>query len=165
MLRAMKMRLILPLALGLASVCFTPDLSLAQERQWTLDSTDKEAFLVFGVPDTDDVGLSFWCAIGSGKVSAYLPLNAPILKAGQHADMKLTVNGKAFHLPAVAAHDTNGGHMTIEGKFLLKDKLLSVLKNGTSVAVTIKKRTDIYPLVDADFDGLVNACNGLDAGT
>jgi hypothetical protein len=161
----MKMRLILPLALGLASVGFSPDLSLAQERQWNLDSTDKEAFLVFGVPDTDDVGLSFWCAIGSGKVSAYLPLTTPLLKAGQHADMKLTVDGKAFHLPAIAAHDSNGGHMTVEGTFRLTDHLLSILKSGNSVAVTIKKHTDTYPLVDADFDGLVNACNGMDAGT
>jgi hypothetical protein len=165
MLGCMKMRLSVALALTMGGVCIVPVCSLAQERQWSLDSTDREAFLVFGVPDTDDVGLSFWCAIGSGKVSAYLPLKAPILKAGQHTDMKLSVDGKPFHLPATAAPEGNEGRMTLEGTFHLKDKLMGVLKGADSIAVTVKNHTDTYPLADADFASLVNACNGIDSGT
>ena len=165
MLGLMKMRLSVALALALGGACVVPASSLAQERQWSLDSTDREAFLVFGVPDTDDVGLSFWCAIGTGKVSAYLPLTTPVLKAGQHTDMKLSVDGKLFHIPATAAHEGNEGRMTLEGTFHLKDKLMGVLKGGESIAVTVKNHTDTYPLADADFESLVNACNGVDAGT
>jgi hypothetical protein len=161
----MKMRLSVALALALGGACFVPGISLAQERQWSLDSTDREAFLVFGVPDTDDVGLSFWCAIGTGKVSAYLPLTAPLLKAGQHTDMKLSVDGKLFHIPATAALEGKEGRMTLEGTFRLKDKLMGVLKGADSIAVTVKNHTDTYPLADADFESLVNACNGIDAGT
>ena len=38
-------------------------LALAQERQWSLDTVNNQVFLVFGVPESDDVGLSFWCDI------------------------------------------------------------------------------------------------------
>ena len=34
----------------------------AQERQWSLDAGDQDAYLIFGVPDSDDVGVSLWCA-------------------------------------------------------------------------------------------------------
>ncbi len=46
---------------------------MAQERQWTLDASDQDAYLVFGVPDTDDVGISLWCPIRQGVVNLYLP--------------------------------------------------------------------------------------------
>lgn len=33
----------------------------AQEREWSLDASDQEAYLIFGVADSDDVGVSLWC--------------------------------------------------------------------------------------------------------
>ena len=46
---------------------------LAQERQWALDTADNDAFLVFGVAESDDVGISFWCTIGSDKLKVFVP--------------------------------------------------------------------------------------------
>lgn len=160
----MKMRAFVALALVLASVFFAPFPALAQERQWSLDATDREVFLVFGVPDTDDVGISFWCSLNTGKASLYLPLNAPILKSGQRADMKVSLDGKIFHLAGAAAKEGNEGRMTVEGSFRLKDKLMAALTNADSISVTVKNRTDTYPLTDADFEGFVNACNGATEG-
>ena len=160
----MKMRDFVALAFALASVFFAPCPAFAQERQWSLDATDKEVFLVFGVPDTDDVGVSFWCSLNTGKASLYLPLNAPILKSGQRADMKVTLDGKTFHLAGAAAKEGNEGRMTVEGSFRLKDKLMKALGNADSISVTVKNRTDTYPLTDADFEGFVNACNGAATG-
>ena len=53
------MRTRLPIMLATLVLGSAP--SLAQERIWTLDQTDAEVYLVFGVPETDDVGVSFWC--------------------------------------------------------------------------------------------------------
>jgi hypothetical protein len=165
MLRGMKMRFCVALALGLASACVGSVAALAQEREWSLDATEREAFLVFGVPDTDDVGLSFWCAIGSGKISLYLPLTVPMLRAGQRADMSVDVDGKLFHLTGTAAKGDIDGHMTVEGPFRLKDKLLLALKGAAGITVTIKGRSTTYPLNDADFSGLESACDGtVDSG-
>ena len=41
----------------------------AQEREWMLDASDEDAYLIFGVPETDDGGISLWCRIGKGTVS------------------------------------------------------------------------------------------------
>ena len=45
----------------------------AQEREWVLDTSDEDAYLIFGVPDSDDVGVSLWCPIGRGVVNLFVP--------------------------------------------------------------------------------------------
>ena len=61
------------LLIVLATLVLGSGLSLAQERIWTLDQTDAEVYLVFGVPETDDVGVSFWCTQQSGIVKIVFP--------------------------------------------------------------------------------------------
>ena len=61
----------------LAILVLGSTLALAQERIWNLDQTDQEAYLVFGVPETDDVGVSFWCTLQSGIVKIYVPGRRP----------------------------------------------------------------------------------------
>ena len=47
--------------------------ALAQEREWTLDASEQESYLIFGVADSDDVGLSLWCPNHKGIVNLYVP--------------------------------------------------------------------------------------------
>ncbi len=136
----------------------------AQERQWTLDATAQEAFLVFGVPETDDVGLSFWCKIGTKKMSAYMPANVAKLHVGETTTMHITANGKTFNLPAKAAMDGVKGKFTVEGQFLTTDKLFTNLQAADDVTIAIKNFKASYPLTDADFEGLLSACNGDTGG-
>jgi hypothetical protein len=152
----MNKNLLFSLGLFLASITSAQ----AQERQWTLDATDQEAFLVFGVPETDDVGLSFWCKIGSKKMSAYLPANVAKLRVGEKTTMKITADGKSYNLPAKAALDGNKSKFTVEGQFNVNDKLMTTLQEADDVAITIKNFKASYPLTDADFPGLLSACNG-----
>ncbi|MDE2383221.1 MAG: hypothetical protein KGO53_01270 [Alphaproteobacteria bacterium] len=147
---------------GLALVLAGP--ALAQERQWTLDATDHQAFLVFGVPDTDDVGLSFWCDVGGSTLSAYMPDSFAKLKSGERTKMVLSVDGAKFTLTATAAKDQTANRMTVEGKFKVSDALTKALQNGETVGVAIKGHSATYPLTDADFEGLLNACSGADSG-
>ena len=56
---------------------------LAQEREWAFDTGEADAYLVFGVPETDDVGVSFWCTIGSGEIRVFFPEAGDSLSAGQ----------------------------------------------------------------------------------
>ena len=133
---------------------------LAQEREWSLNSTDTQSYLVFGVPDTDDVGLSFWCETGKTTLSAFLPEPVLKLKRGQKVTMKLVVDGKTTSLPAVADKDDGTGIFTVEGKFSEKSPLLDDLKKGDSVTVSVLSHSSTYPLGDADFDALINTCNG-----
>jgi hypothetical protein len=134
---------------------------VAQERQWTLDATDNQVFLVFGVPETDDVGLSFWCDIGKGTVSAYMPEPQVKLRDGERTRMVISIDGKATRLAGKAEKEQATGHFTVEAPFKLKDALMKKLRDGQSISVSIKGHATTYPLEDADFDGFVDGCNGV----
>ncbi len=157
---AMNKNLNLLTAIFLASISLAQAPVQAQERQWTLDATAQEAFLVFGVPETDDVGLSFWCKIGTKKMSAYMPANVAKLRVGEKTTMHITANRKTSTLPAVAALDGAKGKFTVEGQFLTTDKLFTNLQAADDVTIAIKNFKASYPLTDADFDGLLSACSG-----
>ncbi len=156
----MNKNLIFSTAFVAACIFFGKSPVQAQERQWTLDATAQEAFLVFGVPETDDVGLSFWCKIGTKKMSAYMPANVAKLHVGETTTMHITANGKTFNLPAKAALDGVKGKFTVEGQFLTTDKLFTNLQAADDVTIAIKNFKASYPLTDADFDGLLSACSG-----
>jgi len=153
---SMRKNLFLVIGLFLAS----SHLAQAQEREWSLDATDQEAFLLFGVPNTDDVGISFWCKIGSKIISAYMPASFAKLRAGETTMMNLSVDGKIFRIPAKTAQDSTKGKFTVEGSFSAKDKLVESLTSGQQLSVAIKGHLASYPLNDADFPGLISACNG-----
>ena len=135
----------------------------AQERQWNLESTDKQTFLVFGVPNVEDVGFSFWCEVGKGQMAAFVPENQVPLKVGQSVAMLVSVDGKQQTLRGHVAKDAASGQITVEGKFSLKDILISRLQTGQSLSVSVKGHTHTFPFGDADFAGLLSACKGEDA--
>jgi hypothetical protein len=136
--------------------------ALAQERQWTLDASDKQAFLVFGVPDTADVGLSFWCDIGSKKLSLFVPVAATTAKPGQHPDVKVTVEGKAFKFKGDVEKDQASGLVNVESQFVPDSTFYKTVMNADTISVQVRSERRSYPLSDADFEGLNRACRGED---
>ena len=138
----------------------TSHLAWAQERQWSLNASEKEAFLVFGVPDTDDVGLSFWCEIGTNKTSFFVN-GAPLqLKQNQSTNIKVTIDNQVFVIKAKAAIDSRGQRPSLEGQFKNDDPMLKAAQNGSILKVAVLGQTNTYPLIDADFVGLQRNCAG-----
>ena len=134
--------------------------SFAQEREWTLNASEKEAFLVFGVPDTDDVGLSFWCEIGTNKISVFVNNISGQLKLNQSTNLSLDIDGKKFSVNAKAAVDTSGKSKSLEGQIPSNSPILKAAETGSTLKSTILNHTNTYPLVDADFTGLMRDCAG-----
>jgi len=132
----------------------------AQERQWGLDASDNQAFLTFGVPDSEDVGISLWCEIGNGQMSVFLPETRVPLRVGEAVPMTVTVDGVQKQLRGSAAKDPASGQMTVEAKFSLKDILISRLQGGQTISVRVKGHDNNFPFADADFAGLVDDCKG-----
>ena len=132
----------------------------AQERQWNLDASDKQAFLVFGVPDTADVGLSFWCDIGSKKMSLFVPVSPSLLKPSETPDVVALVDGRSFKFKGEVEKDQASGLVNIESHFLRDDAFFKAVQQGQIIAVQVKSERKSYPLAEADFDGLIRACNG-----
>ncbi len=138
----------------------TASTSLAQEREWTLNASDKEAFLVFGVPDTDDVGMSFWCEIGTNKFSIFVNNIAGQLKDGQRAEMAIEIDNHKFSVKAKAAVEKAGRSKSLEGQIPSNDPILKSAESGSILKTTIQGHTNTYPLIDADFTGLLRTCAG-----
>jgi len=134
--------------------------AIAQERQWSLDTADNQAFLTFGVPDSEDVGLSLWCEIGKNQMSLFMPETKSRLRVGENVPMLVLVNGVRSQLIGIAAKDAASGLMSVEAKFGLKDRLISGLTDAQTISVRVKNHDTNFPFSDADFSGLLATCKG-----
>ena len=146
------------LQLLLASIVFGTTLAQAQERQWYLDQTDQEAYLVFGVPETDDAGVSFWCNVQSGSVKLYEPDADPKLKAADSVPFDVVVADKPFHLKGKTAINEESGSISIEAELKSTDPLFAAFQDANRFSIKIGKSVHIYPLQDADFPAFLDVC-------
>jgi hypothetical protein len=133
----------------------------AQEREWLLDAAEEDVYLLFGVPNTNDVGVSFWCRIGEPEMSLFspLPANAP---ADQPQPVVLVrVDDKTFTL---APRQTENSTGSVEAPLLEQQQpLLDSLKGAERFSVTITDHTSTFPLDGADFNSLLGLCTSKPA--
>jgi hypothetical protein len=126
----------------------------AQEREWVLDATGTDAFLAFGVPNTNDVGVSFWCKIGHQEVSLF----APLTDANMQPVIHVVAGDKDFDLSGKV--NNNDGAITIEALLVPQADILSAFDAAERFSVTLGKHRVTYPLGGADFSGLLKLCAG-----
>lgn len=150
------MRSRLPIMLATLMLGSAP--SLAQERTWTLDQTDAEVYLVFGVPETDDVGVSFWCTQKSGIVRLYFPESDPKLKPAVEENFKLEVAGKAFPLKGKTATNEETTGTSLEAELKTTDPMFAALQAANHFAVKLGSSSHVYPLGEADFSTFLEVC-------
>jgi hypothetical protein len=150
------MRARLPIVLAALMLGSAP--SLAQERIWTLDQTDAEVYLVFGVPETDDVGVSFWCNQQSGIVKLYFPNSDPKLKPGTEVNFKLEVGGKSYPLKGKTAFNEESTGTSLEAELKTTDPMFAALREANRFAVKVGASNHVFPLGEADFPTLLDVC-------
>ncbi len=131
----------------------------AQERQWSLDASGSEAFMVFGVADTDDVGLSFWCKIGSGKISIYERFDRAIIGKAQSTPVKLKIDSEEFDIKMQASVGNGSNSGSLEGPVSVTGTVMNAVSRASEFSITAFGRTMSYPLMDADVDGLLKTCS------
>lgn len=150
------MRTRLPIMLATLVLGSAP--TSAQERTWTLDQTDAEVFLVFGVPETDDVGVSFWCTQQSGVVRLYFPESDPTLKTGVEVDFKLEVAAKTYPLKGKTALNEESAGTSLEAELKTTDPVFDALQKANFFAVKAGSTNHAFPLGDADFPTFLHVC-------
>jgi hypothetical protein len=132
----------------------------AQERDWLLDVGSDEAYLIFGVPDTDDVGVSLWCPLNKGIVNLYLPRPAREFKNIKTRDVplkvtagreKVTFRGKLDAPPDSAV-------AVVELEIPATHPLLAAMPSADRLTIQFGKQTLIFPIYGADVAGLVELC-------
>jgi hypothetical protein len=135
--------------------------SLAQEREWQLDATDQDAFLVFGVPQSDDVGVSFWCRLGSKKLKLMAPIVGTRLKQGASIPVVVQIGGKDFAMIGRSAIGAKGTQDTVEAETPAEGPLVDALKTSDRFGVKVGAHQATYPLLNADLEGLLKLCRDL----
>jgi hypothetical protein len=149
----MLRRLTILAALSLAAAA-----AAAQEREWQLDSSDTEAYLTFGVPESDDVGLSFWCPLHSGRISLFVPDAGQDLKAGPPVKLVVQLGGKSFTYTGKTQANEESGGVSVEAELAAGDALFAAFKGQDRLSLTIAKEQQNFPLEGADAAGLVALC-------
>jgi hypothetical protein len=132
-------------------------LAVAQEREWSLGASGEDVFLAFGVPETADIGVSFWCKIGAQDVSVFAPLPPADAQKADVSKVVLDAGARTFPLSANVIEDSS-----VEGRLVPQGDVLAALKASDRFALTVGAHKTTYPLEGADFDGLLAMCANKD---
>ena len=146
------------IALALALTGALAASAAAQERQWSFDTSGDDAYLVFGVPDTDDIGVSFWCAMGSGEIRLFIPAAGEILMPDEPIAFTVTVGSEIFNLSGRSTPNEEAGGTSLEAILTPAHPLFEALGEADRFKLETGGQEHIYPLADADLAGLQRLC-------
>jgi hypothetical protein len=148
-------RLPLVLALGLLAGS-----AHAQERDWMLDASEEDAYLIFGVPDSDDVGVSLWCPIGKGSVNLYLPVPTRLLEAAKDKAAPITITAGTESATFRGKADINrlADVSSIEAEIDALHPLIAALATADRFTVKAANADLIFPLYNANVEDLLALC-------
>jgi hypothetical protein len=147
------------LAISLSIIAVLAASAAAQERQWELNTSEEDAYLVFGVPETDDVGVSFWCPLHSGEVRLFVPEGDDSLPRNTTIDFAIEAEGKSFAFKGKTVPNEEAGTASLEASFQVNDPLFAAMQKSDRFRITIAGKDQIYPLGDADVAGLLRLCS------
>jgi hypothetical protein len=149
------LRLTLVLALGLLT-----GHAHAQERDWMLDASEEDAYLIFGVPDSDDVGVSLWCPIGKGSVNLYLPVPTRLLEKNKDKAAALTVTAGKESATFRGKADINqlAAVSSIEAEIDANHPLITALVTADRFSVKAGGADLVFPLYNAGVEDLLALC-------
>lgn len=149
-------RFLLPLlALGLLA-----GEAAAQEREWSLDASDQEAYLIFGVPDSEDVGVSLWCPAKKGIVNLFVP--RPTVELAKIPRKKAATTVKAGEETATFGGkielNTDATSSSVEVEIPVDHPLLKAMEQADRFTVIVDRHEVVFPLYDADVATLLDIC-------
>jgi hypothetical protein len=132
--------------------------AMAQERQWNFDVSDTDAYLLFGVPESDDVGMSFWCGLRTGDINIIFPEADPTLPADSDLQFTITAGEETITVDGKTSANEEAGSISVETHLAESDPFWRHMLDADRFKVSIGKEELIFPLVDAELAGFMLAC-------
>lgn len=123
-----------------------------------LDASGEDAYLVFGVPDSDDVGISLWCPLQRGEVNIYMPAAPEGVTPGQEIAVTVSTDETAFELRGRAESADGGTAASIEATVTIDHPVLAALMDADRFRLKVAGEETVFPLFDADLAGLMELC-------
>ncbi|MBC8038545.1 MAG: hypothetical protein H7X89_15145 [Rhizobiales bacterium] len=139
-------------------IAVVPASVAAQERLWSLDAGDEDAYLVFGVPETDDVGISFWCTMGTDEIGIFVPEVDSAIKPGKTVPFTMTAGETVARFEGKTTANEMSGTSSLEAKVSAGEPFFEALKEADRFKVKVGNEENVYPLIDADVSGLLALC-------
>lgn len=152
---------LLLLVLGLLAGGFAAGKAHAQEREWSLDASDQEAYLIFGVADTDDVGVSLWCPVKKGVVNLFVPRPTPELQkiSRHHVPLTMKVGTEIATFAGKVEVNPDAPTSSVEVEMPVTSPLLKAMQSADRFSVKVDGQEVVFPLYDADVAGLLAQCS------
>jgi hypothetical protein len=132
--------------------------AVAQERQWSLDRGGEDAYLVFGVPETDDVGVSFWCTMHTGVINIFISQIESSIASRKHVPFLLEAGETVARLEGKTTANPETGATSLEAKVPDDQPIFAAMKAADRFKVKVGEEENIYPLIDVDLIGLLALC-------
>lgn len=130
----------------------------AQERQWSLDASDQDAYLIFGVPDSDDVGVSLWCPIRQGVVNIFLPDVGEAPAGGKDMTVTLSADGQSADISGKTEENAQSGGSSIEAQLAADAPVFTAMLKADRFHVKVGNADEVFPLIEADLQSLIDLC-------
>jgi hypothetical protein len=130
----------------------------AQEREWSWGISETEAYLVFGVPESEDVGISLWCTQGTGEIRVFIADANVKLAADIDTAIEFTVGDKKFMVPARTMANELDATTSAEGAASASDPVFPALQGTDRFDVSVAGESQTFPSAGQDFANLTQAC-------
>ena len=131
----------------------------AQEREWSLDASDQDAYLIFGVADSDDVGVSLWCPIRQGVVNIFLPDVGDNPANGSDMLMTLMAGDQVAGFMGKTEENPEADASSLETQVPADHPILGAMRKADRFRVKVNGDERIFPLIEADIAGLIDLCS------
>lgn len=132
--------------------------ALAQEREWSWGTSETEAYLVFGVPESEDVGISFWCTQGGGEVRVFVADANSKLAQEIDTAIEFTTGDKNFKVAARTMANELDATTSAEGALPATDPMFPALQTSDRFTVSVAGESQTFPSAGQDFANLIEAC-------
>jgi hypothetical protein len=133
----------------------------AQEREWSIDTNgENEAYMTYGVPETEDIGLSLWCKIGGKNLNLYVPQSGWQTGTTKFVDVKIVAEPAQVNIKGKLQDDPTRDSASVEAMLELASPLVTALQDAQHIDIDTGKHKIVTPLYDAPVSSLLRMCKG-----
>jgi hypothetical protein len=119
-----------------------------EKPHWFGSAYDNKTLLVYGIPDSDYVMLSFSCAIGKAVVNVNVQDEESTAEEGALMHVRLSSSGETIEFSEKARPNQDSGGADVKGHLPLDDTLRAILTATDTLEIIVDGHTQRY-----DMDG------------
>jgi hypothetical protein len=120
-----------------------------EQPRWFGAAYDNKTLLVYGVPDSDYIMLSFSCAIGKPVVNVNVQDEESSAGEGTPMQVRLSAGGEKIEFSDKARPNQDSGGADVKGQLLLDDTLRHILTATGALEIVVDGHTQRYELEGA----------------